>query len=444
MKNEEDREKESLKRQGWEEASISKLDNSLVKKISESKFIGSESESLIDVIIQIEPSKEVGSVLEESINNLNENKRAIRENFKEATRNDKNLEEVYNYVSSIVKPEANVEEVSSDSGIEKNLFTNSIRTLVTPEQLQEIVVNNKIIHIESNDMLIPEIEKSLQIINIMNARKLKNTSLSGKNIKVGIVDSEIDDSHTALKHVKITKTNLSNEELGNPAKHGTHVAGIIASNDSNFGGISPNVSIHNFKVFPAGRKFEGIKAIELGVNEGCHVLNLSFGVPSDNLNGSSTICTAVDNAVKLGVCVIKSAGNNGTSGKSSITSPADAKEVLTVGSVNSDGSNVAWFSSLGPTADHRHVPHICAPGENIMSTVPGNRFDEDSGTSMAAPHITGIVALVLEANPNLTPSEIKKIFQDTAQKIKGSSDLDAAGNGLIDAEKAISKALEKV
>jgi serine protease AprX len=202
------------------------------------------------------------------------------------------------------------------------------------------------------------------------------------------------------------------------------------------------VSIHNFKVFPAGRQFEGIKAIELGVNEGCNVLNLSFGVPSERLDGSSVICTAVDNAVKLGVCVIKSAGNNGMLGAGSITSPADAKEALCVGSITSDGSDVAWFSSRGPSADGRTVPHVCAPGEEIMSTVPGDIFEFDTGTSMAAPHISGIVALLLEANPNLTPLQIKEILVTTAQKIKGTSDPNASGAGLIDAEKAISKALD--
>jgi subtilisin family serine protease len=432
-------ENESLKNKGWEESSLSKISPSLKKKISENISIGNETS--MDVIIQVKPSNKVENMLSESAQSSMETNQPLIENFKKATFSDENLNEVYNYVSSVVKSQPSLKEINVNQEIEKNTFANSIRISITPKQVQEISKNNKISHIETNDALVPEMQKNMEIIHIANARRIKNHPLSGKNIKVGIIDSEIDDSHKSLKNIKITKTNLSNDPLGNPSVHGTHVAGIIASSDSEFMGIAPDVSIHNFKVFPDGKKFEGIKAIELAVSERCHILNLSFGVTVDRLDGSSAICTAVDNAVKLGICVVKSAGNNGPMGMSSITSPSDAKEVLSVGSVNSDGNDVAWYSSQGPSADGRAVPHICAPGEEIMSTIPGNEFGVDTGTSMSAPHVSGIIALMLEANPNLTPQQIKEILVETAQKNLYTSDPNIVGAGLVDAEKAILKAL---
>ncbi len=178
------------------------------------------------------------------------------------------------------------------------------------------------------------------------------------------------------------------------------------------------------------------------------IANCSWGVPSRTLDGNSVVSETAERATKLGLVLVKSAGNEGTKrpGPGSITLPADARgDVIVVGASSRDSTRVMPFSSRGPTRDERSKPDILAPGEQIMSAKPGGGYVRQSGTSMASPHIAGIAALILERYPKLQPLQVKRILMQSAKKLDASQfDENAQGMGLVDAVKALQIAGEPI
>lgn len=190
--------------------------------------------------------------------------------------------------------------------------------------------------------------------------------------------------------------------------------------------------------------------------QGADVVNSSLGyttfdagqrsyTPAD-LNGNTGVTTrAVDRAVALGVVVVVSAGNDGNClGPNSppgcwyyIGTPADADSVIAVGAVRIDSSRSS-FSSRGPTADGRIKPDVSAPGENIV-IASGNGYSSfGAGTSFASPLVAGVACQILQANPNLTPIEVRDLLRRTASRA-GKPD-NELGWGIINADAAIRQA----
>jgi serine protease AprX len=265
--------------------------------------------------------------------------------------------------------------------------------------------------------------------------------------------------------------------------HGTHVAGIIAGNglDSNGArsGVAPNARLIVLKVLDRaghGRISDVIAALDYVVAHATalniRIVNLSVatGVYESYLLDPLTL--AAQRAVAAGVVVVAAAGNFGRDqlGRTvygGITAPGNAPWVLTVGAsshmgtVDRSDDTVAAFSSRGPTAvDHAAKPDLVAPGVGIESlsnpastlyttqsryllagTVPTwyLPYLSQSGTSMSAPVVSGTVALMLQANPSLTPTDVKAILQSTAQWY---SQYDALtqGAGFLDARSAVERA----
>jgi subtilisin family serine protease len=433
-----------LKRRGWEEENIIKLETGLIMEIARRDSDFSESTDPISVIVQVERSDEVEDARTKAISSEKTSRRYAIEDLSSKTDRAKNLKNVFEKIKSFAESESlrSYKESIRIQRPKKNWLTYSVAGEISSTQIKEIAKDPTVKRVESNGPIYEELDTSLNIIRVPGARVLSHPELTGNGVKVGVIDSEIARTHDALKNVNIKLFNLTDEPQDNFGEHGTHVAGIIASNDNKFRGVAPKVEIDNLKVFPVATRFKGIEAMQQAIENGCQILNLSFGAPDTDLDGTSALCTAVDNAVALGVCVIKSAGNSGASGQpSSITSPADAKQVIAVGSINEAQTGRSFFSSLGPTKDGRTVPHVLAPGEGINSTVLRNSFDEMMGTSMSAPHVTGIVALMLEANPNLKPSEVKEILMQKATKLPN-SDKNEVGEGLVNAEEAVKAAIK--
>ena len=200
-----------------------------------------------------------------------------------------------------------------------------------------------------------------------------------------------------------------------------------------------------------------------------HGVNISIGHGFDPewfACGQSPLCVEVDRLVKSGVVVVVAAGNSGygftkTKGNSdtpsglalSINDPGNADLAITVGSTHRDMPHVygvSYFSSKGPTGDGRIKPDLIAPGEKIISCATGNMkvifsnnadkpFDycEESGTSMAAPHVSGAIAAFLSIRPEFKgrPELVKEIFTSTATDLK--RDRYFQGSGLVDLMRAI-------
>ena len=262
--------------------------------------------------------------------------------------------------------------------------------------------------------------------------------------------------------------------------HGTHVAGIIAGNgfDSSGArtGIAPAANLVVFKVLDKtgrGRVSNVIAALDhlltIKTRYNVRVVNLSVAAAIVEAYDLDPLTVAARRAVDAGLVVVAAAGNRGegATGRAQyggITAPANAPWVVTVGATSHAGTidraddSIARFSSRGPTAvDYLAKPDIVAPGVGIESlSAPGSSLYKNlpsfllagtiptshlpylslSGTSMAAPVVTGTVALMLQANPALTPNAVKAILQYTSQNSLVYNAL-TEGAGLLNARGAV-------
>ncbi|NMG10936.1 S8 family serine peptidase [Brasilonema sp. UFV-L1] len=192
--------------------------------------------------------------------------------------------------------------------------------------------------------------------------------------------------------------------------HGTHVSGTIAGEKNDIGvtGIAYDAKIMPVKVLNdqgAGSYASIANGIYYAVDHGANVINLSLNGDSSN----STVEKALEYASNKGVIVVMAAGNDGGFQSGYPARYAD-KWGIAVGAVD-ENSNTAGFSNK---AGMSSLTYVTAPGVDVYSTVPGNKYTSYSGTSMAAPHVAGVVALMLSANGNLTDAQVRQIVSETA------------------------------
>jgi subtilisin len=192
--------------------------------------------------------------------------------------------------------------------------------------------------------------------------------------------------------------------------HGTHVAGTIAARNNGFGatGVAPNVKIMPVRVLDgsgSGSALDVAAGIRYAVDNGAQIINLSLG----GSQNSPTQASAIRYATEKGVLVIAAAGN-----EKQLQPSYPAKYAthfgLAVGAVNRN-NQIASFSNL---SGRMPLDYVNAPGVNIYSTFLGNSYRNMSGTSMAAPHIAGVAALILSANPHLKPVQVENLLTTTA------------------------------
>src|SRR4051812_9099542 len=246
--------------------------------------------------------------------------------------------------------------------------------------------------------------------------------------------------------------------------HGTHMAGLIASDGTTsagaFEGAAPETNLVSVKV--AG--WDGatdVSTVIAGLQRvvsnrarfGIRVVNLSWGTDSASGYGVDPLDRAVERAWQAGLVVVVSAGNEGPAA-GTVSKPGDDPFVLTVGAADTNGTAahaddvIAPFSSRGPTPDAVAKPDLLAPGVAIVSDrAPGSTIDtfrplarvgaalfKGSGTSQAAAVVSGIAARMIEADPTLTNDEVKGVLTATADaRLAGPG----AGAGLVDAEDAV-------
>lgn len=288
---------------------------------------------------------------------------------------------------------------------------------------------------------------NLKLANVPNAWDLTQPV---STVKVAVLDTGIDQAHEDLAG-RLDLTNARNfASDGLPSgdihprnSHGTHVAGIVAAQIDNgvgVAGVAPDAQILPINVFRfkngewLASDADLAAALEyVGTVEGVKVVNLSLS----RIYGSSwgdhqqNVANAVSSLNAKGILIVAAAGNNGSDER---VFPGDLPECVSV--INIDGlCNRYGSSSFGPDKD------ICAPGVNIVSTVPehlsGTKYGNMTGTSMSAPVVAGVAAILYSNNPSLTSDEVKAILYSTA------ADLGAPGfdveyaNGMVDAGKAV-------
>jgi hypothetical protein len=330
---------------------------------------------------------------------------------------------------------------------------------------------------------ISDVDGSVQWnIAMIGADKVWNEfNVRGRGIVVGQSDSGVDGTHPAIRkqYRGYNKsddynwfdpwdgTSSPNDEVG----HGTHTMGTMVGSggigvapeaqwigcvnlDRNLGNPAFYLDCMQFMLAPFPHGGDPFK--DGDPSKAVHVMNNSWGCP--NLEGCdpNTLKTATDNLRKAGIFVVVSTGNDGPM-CSTVESPLSLYDsVFSVGAIDQNG-NVADFSSRGPvTADGsgRIKPDIVAPGVDILSSTPEGTYARFSGTSMAGPHVVGVVALIWSAQPALIGNidATEQLIIDTAKPytgitfpgcFTGNKPNNAYGYGVVDVYAAVKKALGK-
>ena len=261
---------------------------------------------------------------------------------------------------------------------------------------------------------------------------------TGRNVPIAILDTGIDPGHPDFAGRIVAMEDFTGEGARDNHGHGTHVAGIAGGSGSQYSGVAPEVNIYSGKVLHgdgSGFMSDVMAGLEWAVQRGARVINLSLG-GAGPCDGSDALSTACDAAVDQGVMVCAAAGNYGPH-PSSVGAPGCAAKVLTVGACSTHDA-IATFSARGPTSDGRVKPDILMPGTSTVScraqgTSMGTPVDalytQASGTSMATPHACGALALVLQAFPQLTPTELKQRIMRTAKNL--GLDVNTQGTGRV-------------
>jgi subtilisin family serine protease len=238
--------------------------------------------------------------------------------------------------------------------------------------------------------------------------------------------------------------------------HATHVAGIAAgdhgAHDGSraLSGVAPGAWIGNYKALGIptpgfgldGNAAEIAAAVEAAVSDGMNVINLSIGEPEVEPS-RDLVVVALDNAARAGVVPVVAAGNDHDAlGDGTVTSPANAPDAIAVAAVDST-DHIASFSSGGPTPVSLEMkPDVSAPGVNILSSLPPSQgtWNQLSGTSMAAPHVAGAAALLLQRHPSWTVADVKSALVQTGVPVLGTNGAEVPttreGGGLVNLPQA--------
>ncbi len=314
-------------------------------------------------------------------------------------------------------------------------------------------------------------------VTALGAAAYSSTAYDGTGIGIAVIDSGIDDDED-LKDAKghnriVYKESFvsGDKNTGDGYGHGSHVAGIVAGNGKRstgkdylytIRGIAANANLINLRVLDktgAGRDSDVIAAISRAIAlkdiYNIRVINLSLGRGISSSCNTDVLCQAVESAWKAGIVVVVAAGNNGRDnsagnfGYGTITAPGNSPSAITVGAMNTQGTpnrgddRLTSYSSKGPSAiDHIAKPDLVAPGNRILSLRDsGSVLDKEhaenrvpkyiyssksernaddyyqlSGTSMAAPMVSGAAALLIQQNPAITPDQVKARLMLTASK----------------------------
>ena len=242
-------------------------------------------------------------------------------------------------------------------------------------------------------------------LDMIGAAAAYEQGATGAGVRVGVLDSGIA-PHAAFADRLAEGWNYldGSPDTGDDFGHGTSVAGLIAGrSEEGFIGVAPEVTLVPLKCFKqkSSKISNVIKGIYGGVDDlGCNILNLSLGFPEN----SSALREAIDYAAEMGVLVVASAGNGGSS---ALSYPSAYESVLGVGEANSDG-----IVSL--RSNHHEGVYLLAPGERLTTTHYRGGYTEVTGTSFSVPLVVGAAAAVWSVKPELSAQDLMELLGQTA------------------------------
>jgi subtilisin family serine protease len=271
--------------------------------------------------------------------------------------------------------------------------------------------------------------------NAVNAPEAWARGYTGKDITVAVIDSGVDINHSDLNDniwrnvseivgngidddgngyiddINGWNTGLNNNNILPIDTHGTHVAGTIAGENNGTGvtGVAYNSDIMAIRVFDNATDANVAQGIRYAVDNGARVINMSLG----GYFYTPEILDALAYAASRNVIAVIAAGNESQS-QPSYPARFATEYGISVGAINING-NITYFSNRA--GNNPDILHVVAPGQDIKSTIPGNSYASYPGTSMAAPHVAGVVALMLDANPHLSHTQVRQIIAETAARM---------------------------
>ena len=366
---------------------------------------------------------------------------------------EKSQESLISFVERKVK-DGDISEYSSF------FIINSIYIKGRAELIEKIARRSDVESIRLNHTIISDKEENIKHKNTLaeagvpwNLESIQadRVTKTGKDIVVGIIDSGVNANHPELQDALLPGgfkdfVEPTNTEPIDETGHGTHVAGTILGRTI---GIAKDAKLIVARVFNKEGEASDDGLLAAGqwiLEKKPQVVNNSWGGNRDD--------SFYDDIVKkwkaAGIVPIFSAGNTGSynaGGEGSIGSPASLEDSFSVGALTKD-DKLAKFSLRGPSKlTNKFKPEISAPGVNILSADYKGGYVLKTGTSMAAPHVSGAVALILEANRNLTVDKVEEILKTTATPLTDdhyiSSPNMGYGYGKLNVFKAVEAALGK-
>ena len=379
-------------------------------------------------------------------------KYAYDENLSKEDQREIILKKQEDFIEFIGKKKINVSSIKRGLGVLSPWIAINVDQKSLVKILKNPIVDN--IYLDEPEKLF--LDESIFIIQANDV--WNNMGITGEGQTIVILDTGVDYEHDFFDNRVVYgacfSTNDSNynstslcpneeeEQFGISAgkpciinsacDHGTHVAGIAAGSETNDlgSGVAPGASIISVQVFSFIEDpnvcypnnscirsfiFDQERALEwlYDIHNDFEIasVNMSLGggnhsSPCDNDNRKPFI----DDLASIGITTIAASGNNGY--EDALSAPACISSVISVGATNKDDTHRST-SNAAPFLD------LVAPGSSITSSVPGNNYASKGGTSMAAPHVAGVVALMKSLNPDLTPDEIRTYLHNSADKVPG-------------------------
>jgi hypothetical protein len=258
-------------------------------------------------------------------------------------------------------------------------------------------------------------------LHLVEAHRISN----GDDVTVALIDSRIDGAHPDLVGVIAAQYDAVGG-VSAPHPHGTAMAGAIAAH-ARLIGVAPKVRLLAIRAFAGegdsakGSTFSILKGLDWAASQGARIVNMSFAGPADAM-----LHDMIGRAHARGMVLIAAVGNAGP--KSPPLYPAADREVIGVTATDAE-------DRLLPQANRGPQVAVAAPGVDILAAAPGGQYDMTSGTSVATAHASGVAALLLARDPQLTPDALRRLLVGSARKIAGTPR--EVGAGVIDALKAV-------
>lgn len=315
--------------------------------------------------------------------------------------------------------------ITDAKGTVEHNFENipALEVTLPVQSIQGLINNPNVLSVEKNE----QFEFQSQTVDWghkhVKTHQAWSTNYTGKGVKVAVIDSGIDKNHEDLK-ISGCFSASDAATCSDDEGHGTHVTGIIGALDNDIGiaGVAPNADIYSARVSNLNGEIwanDVLTAVDWAISENVDIINISLGTR----RYSPSFDNAVTKAFKEGIIVVAAAGNDD---HGTVRYPAALPNVIAVSAVTED-NKTADFSNIGNEID------FSAPGDVILSTYIGNTYVGMSGTSMAAPFVTGVIALLKEAYPEADQNKLKDILKNLSLDLgeKGKDNL--FGYGLIQA-----------